>query len=167
MTAIKHICLLIATTALLLAGANQGNDQIPASVRESDDIAVVVSARNQISHLSLPELRAILLGERHFWKNQVPIVIVLREPKSRERELILKKVLGMNESAFKAHWRRKLFRAEAVSEPMSVSSNSLALEYLDTNPGAITFLAGKNLRPDSKVVMIERALPGVPGYPFR
>jgi len=161
------MCLLIVAAGFLFAGSCPGNAQTAQSASDSDDIAVLVNANNPTSHLTLPELRAVLLGERRYWKNHVPITIVLREPGSRERQIILTKVLGMDDAAFRAHWKKKLFRGEVSSEPISISSKNLVLQYLDTNPGAVSFLAGNNPRADVKAVAIDRRMPGFPGYPFR
>jgi hypothetical protein len=73
----------------------------------------------------------------------------------------------MDDAAFRAHWKKKLFRGEASSEPISISSKSLVLQYLDANPGAVTFLAGNNPRGDVKVIAIDNRIPGLPSYPFR
>src|SRR5215471_2499081 len=164
----ERICLLMIAAGCLFAVPLLAKAQAAARASESNDIAVLVNASNSTSHLSLLELRAVLLGERRYWKNHVPITIVLREPGSRERQIILAKVLGMDDAAFKAHWKKKLFRGEASSEPITISSKSLVLQYLDANPGAVTFLAGNNSRGgDVKVIAIDTRMPGLPSYPFR
>jgi hypothetical protein len=43
----------------------------------------------------------------------------------------------------------------------------LVSQYVFDTPGGITFIAGKNLRPDLKVLKIDGRLPGDPQYPLK
>lgn len=149
----------------MLLGA--ASTEVPASVRETEDIAVVVNARNDINEVTATDLRKILLGERRFWKAGSPVMLILREPGTRERDNVLSVLLKMSNSEFGQYWRNKVFRGEAPAAPLAVPSNGMVSQYVYDTPGGITFVAGKNLRPDLKVLKIDGKLPGETGYSLR
>ena len=153
--------------AAFLGATIQGATQVPVSLKGTGDIAVVVNIRNDANELSSSDLRGILLGERRFWKNRQPLQLILREPGTRERDAVITSLLQMNNAEYNEHWRTKIFRGEASQGPLSVPSNGMASQYVFDTPGGITFVAGRNLRPDLKVLKIDGKMPGEPGYVLR
>jgi hypothetical protein len=97
----------------------------------------------------------------------MPIVLLVRNPPSRERDVILRKLYSMTESEFKQYWIAKIFRAEATTGPKIVYSNSMAADLVSVIPGAIAFMSAKDVNPNLKVVKIDGRLPGDPAYPLR
>jgi ABC-type phosphate transport system substrate-binding protein len=166
MTIKTTIGSLVVLAGLLQIGANGGNEQIPASLKSSQDLAVVINPKNDTNDLSSAELRQILLGERKFWKNKAPLTIVLREPGSREREEVIA-TLGMSDAEFGQHWRDRVFRGEAAAVPLAVPSNGMASQVVRDNAGGVTFVLAKNLSLDLKVLKIDGKLPGDAGYPLK
>jgi len=155
---------LVLAAGFLGVGATHGSAQVPVSLKSSDDIAVVVNARNDVSEISSADLRGILLGERRFWKNRQPLKLILREPGTRERDAVIMSLLKMSNQEYSEHWRDKVFRGEASAAPLAVPSNGMASQYVMDTPGGITFVAGRNLHPDLKVLKIDGKMPGEPGY---
>jgi hypothetical protein len=166
MTIRKTISSLVILAGLLQIGSVGGSEQIPASIKSSQDIAVVINPKNDTNDLSSAELRQILLGERRFWKNKAPLTIVLREPGSREREEVIAS-LRMSDAEFGQHWRDRVFRGEASAVPLSVPSNGVASQVVRDNAGGVTFVLGRNLSPDLKVLKIDGKFPGEAGYPLK
>lgn len=134
---------------------------------ELTDIAVVVNASNPTNDLTLPQLRNMLTGDRRFWNGNVRIKLVLREPGTRERDAVIASVLKIDNKAFAAQWRARIFRGEASDEPLSVSSCSQVEQYLLENPGGITFMTGVIPKQQLKVLRLDGKLPGEIGYPIR
>jgi len=165
MTIKKTISSLVVLVGLLQIGS-EGSEQIPASIKSSNDIAVVINPKNDTSELSSADLRKILLGDRRFWKNKAPLTIVLREPGSRERQDVIAS-LGMSDAEFGQHWRDRVFRGEVSAVPLSVPSNGMASQVVRDNAGGVTFVLGRNLSPDLKVLKIDGKLPGEAGYPLK
>lgn len=131
------------------------------------DVAVVVQPDTVVSNLSLAEVRKIFLGDRQYWTANVPVVLLIRAPVARERDVVLKVIYQMSESQFKQYWIAKIFRAESVSAPKVVYSNDMANDLVTALPGAIAFIDSRDVRPGTKVVRIDGRLPGEPGYPLR
>jgi ABC-type phosphate transport system substrate-binding protein len=131
------------------------------------DIAVVVHSDAPVSNLSLSDVRKVFLGDRQYWSTNVPVVLLIRAPVARERDVVLKIIYQMSESQFKQYWIAKIFRAEAATAPKVVYSNDMANQLVTAIPGAIAFIDSKDLKPGSKVVRVDGRLPGEAGYPLR
>ena len=154
----RYILALVVMVACSLGGSQAS---------QTGDIAVVVNSSNPVNDLSLSELRNMLMGDRRFWKGNVRVKLILREPGTRDRDAVLVLLLRMDNKAFAAQWRAKVFRGEASEEPVSVASASQVEQYLLENPGAITFTAGKITAPKFKVLRLEGKLPGDEGYTLK
>jgi ABC-type phosphate transport system substrate-binding protein len=138
-----------------------------AAQRHDVDVAVVVHPDTPISNLSLAEVRKVFLGDRQYWSTNVPVVLIIRAPVARERDVVLKIIYQMSESQFKQYWIAKIFRAESASAPKVVYSNDMANQLVTAIPGSIAFIDSKDVKPGSKVLRVDGRLPGEPGYPLR
>ena len=128
------------------------------------DVALVVHPDTPVSNLTLAEVRKVFLGERQYWSANVPVVLLIRAPVARERNVVLKTIYQMSESQFKQYWIAKIFRAESASAPKVVYSNNMANELVTAIPGAIAFIDARDVRPGTKVIRVDGRLPGEAGY---
>jgi hypothetical protein len=142
--------------------------QIPSAAQTArgTDIAIVVHPDTPISDLSLSEVRKVLLGERQYWNSKLPVVLLIRAPVARERDVVLRVIYQMSEAQFKQYWVAKIFRAEIASPPKIVYSNDLQYDLVSAMPGAIAFVDARNVRPGVKVLRVDGHLPGERDYPL-
>jgi hypothetical protein len=138
-----------------------------AQTGRGDDIAVVVHPDTPVDDLSLAEVRKVLLGERQYWNSKLPVVLLIRAPVARERDVVLRIIYQMTETQFKQFWVAKIFRAEAASPPKIVYSNDMQYELVAAMPGSIAFIDARNVRPGLKVLRVDGHLPGERDYPLR
>jgi len=138
-----------------------------AQTARGADIAVVVHPDTPVDDLSLAEVRKVLLGERQYWNSKLPVVLLIRAPVARERDVVLRVIYQMTETQFKQFWVAKIFRAEAASPPKIVYSNDMQYELVAAMPGAIAFMDARNVRPGLKVLRVDGHLPGDRDYPLR
>jgi hypothetical protein len=131
------------------------------------DVAVVVHPDTPVSNLTLTEVRKVFLGDRQYWSSNLPVVLLLRAPVARERNVVLKIIYQMSEAQFKQYWIAKIFRAEAASAPKVVYSNDMANELVTAVPGAIAFIDAREVRAGAKIIRVDGHLPGEAGYPLR
>jgi ABC-type phosphate transport system substrate-binding protein len=136
------------------------------TARGGTDIAVVVHLDTPVNNLTLSEVRQVLLGERQYWSAKVPVVLLIRAPVARERDVVLRVIYQMTEAQFKQYWVAKIFRAEAASPPKIVYSNDMQYELVSGIPGAIGFMDAHNVRPGLKVLRVDGHLPGDKDYPL-
>ena len=156
-------CLLAVAVLLLSPFHSFSSAQLP---REGD-IAVVVNDDTPVTDLSLGEVRKVFLGERQYWNAKLPVVLLIRAPMARERDVVLRVIYQMTESQFKQYWVAKIFRAEVAAPPKIVYSNDLQYELVSAMPGAIAFVDARNVHPGVKVVKVDGMLPGDRNYPLR
>jgi len=158
---------LLIAVAVLLCLAMTVQHQSGAQTTRAADIAVVVHSDTPVTDLSLSDVRKVFLGERQYWNSKLPVVLLIRAPVARERDIVLRVIYQMSEAQFKQYWVAKIFRAEAASPPKIVYSNDMQYELVSAMPGAIAFVDARNVRPGLKVVRVDGHLPGDREYPLR
>ncbi len=130
-------------------------------------MAILVNPATRVSNLSLAELREIMLGNRQFWPDHQPIVLLLRAPVAPERTAVLHIIYQMSEAEFRQYWIAKIFRDETATAPKVVYSASMASELVVAIPGSIAFLEADEVQPGPKVLTIDGKKPGEKGYPLQ
>ena len=161
----KRIAAVLIT--LVTLGTILQNGSPAQTTRGGTDIAVVVHPDTPVSDLTLSDVRKVLLGERQYWNAKLPVVLLIRAPVARERDVVLRVIYEMSEEQFKQYWIAKIFRAEAASPPKIVYSNDMQYELVSGIPGAIAFMDARNVRPGLKVLRVDGHLPGEKDYPLR
>lgn len=130
-------------------------------------VAILVNPATTVNNLSLDELRSIMLGNRQFWPNKEPVVLLVRAPVAPERNVVLHVIYQMSEAEFRQYWIAKIFRDEVATGPKIVYGASATNELVVAIPGAIGFLAANEVRPGPKVLTINGLKPGDKGYPLQ
>jgi ABC-type phosphate transport system substrate-binding protein len=152
----------ILLTFLLAASWAHGQ-----SSSKGGDIAVVVHPDTPVTDMNLADVRKVFLGERQYWNSKLPVILLVRAPVAREREVVLHTIYKMSESQFKQFWVAKIFRSEAVSAPKIVYSSDMTNQIVSAVPGSIAFMEAKAVGPGLKVIKVDGRLPGEAGYPLR
>ena len=161
----KRIAAVLITLILLSVPFHASS--VAQTTRTGADIAVVVHPDTPITDLTLSDVRKVLLGERQYWSAKLPVVLLIRAPVARERDVVLRVIYQMSEAQFKQYWVAKIFRAEAATPPKIVYSNDMQYELVTGIPGAIAFIDARNVRPGVKVLRVDGHLPGDKEYPLR
>ena len=156
MTHVRKFLMVGVTLLALAAGAE--------AQKASSDIAVVTNPETPVAELSLVDVRKVFLGDRQYWNSNMPVILLVRAPVAREREVVLKNIYQMTESQFKQYWVAKIFRSEAVSAPKIVYSADMTNQLLAVIPGSIAFMEAKAVGPGLKVLKVDGRLPGEAGY---
>lgn len=138
-----------------------------AGTPAADEVAIVVNSSNPVNNLTLAELRKIYFGDRQYWKGNLPVVLLMRSQRSRERDVVLRVVFEMTEERYTKYWVAKVMRAEVSDPPASLYSFGMLQEGVRGNPGAIGYVNANDLRPGVKVLRIDGLLPGESGYSLR
>ncbi len=128
------------------------------------DVAVIAGPDVTEDKLSLPELRRIVLGDTQFWKSGKRVTLLIRAPVAHERDVVLKKICGMSEAAFRQHWIAKVFRNEAPSGPKVVNSTQTSLDLVAALPGSVAFVDVNDVPRNSRRIKIDGKAPGDKGY---
>lgn len=131
------------------------------------DVAVVVHPDVTVDDMSLAEVRRLLLGDRRFWSSDLPVILLIRAPMARERDVVLTIIYQMSEAQFRQYWIAKVFRAEVAGGPKIVYSNEMATGLVGNIPGSITFVDAAQVPNGLKVLKVDGHLPGEKEYPLR
>ena len=130
-------------------------------------IAIVVHKDTGVQNLSLEELRNIFLANQQFWADRTRIILLVRAPKSEERDFVLNRIYQMDEAQFQQYWIAKMFRAEVPRGPKIVFSTDMTLELVLAIPGSISFISADEVTDNVQVVRIDGKLPSDEGYPLK
>jgi ABC-type phosphate transport system substrate-binding protein len=152
------LLVLICAALVPCLAAQQGN---------AEDIAVIVHPSNAVKGLSLRALRSLFRGEQRVWEGREPVLLLMRAFGAPEREVALRLGLQMSESDYSQYWAEKTFTGEAAAKPVVTFSNGTQLDSVAHIPGAIAFVAARDVRGGVKVVRIDNLLPGEKGYPLK
>ncbi len=130
-------------------------------------IAIVVHKDAVVDNLSLAELRDIFLANKQFWPDRSRIILLVRAPKSDERDFVLNTIYQMDEAQFRQYWIAKMFRAEVPRGPKIVFSTDMTRELVVAIPGSISFINASEVTDDVRVLKVDGKLPSDAGYPLK
>ena len=133
----------------------------------SSPLAIVVHKDTAVDNLTMNELRSIFLADQQFWEDRTRIILLVRAPKSDERDFVLNRIYEMSETEFRQYWVAKMFRAEVPRGPKIVFSTDMTLDLVVAIPGSISFIRADKVTEDVKVVRVDGALPTDSGYPLK
>jgi hypothetical protein len=135
---------------------------------EPADLAVVVNKATGPEGVELGELRQMILGERLKWRNDGQAVIAVQTPPdSPERVLEMKAVYRMNDSALRRYYMLAAFNGKEIAQPRDVASAAALKKFVSTNPGAIGCILASEVDASVKILKVDGAAPGEPGYKLR
>lgn len=156
--------LLLSLTVLSMA---YGAPIASADDAASTPIAIVVHKDTEVDNLSLQDLRNIFLANQQFWPDRTRIILLVRAPKSEERDFVLNRIYQMDEGQFRQYWIAKMFRAEVPRGPKIVFSNDMAIDLVVAIPGSISFIAANEVTDTVRVIRVDGKLPSDDGYPLK
>jgi ABC-type phosphate transport system substrate-binding protein len=109
----------------------------------ADEIVVVVNDRVAATSLTAEQVRAIFLGERHYWDGQRTFPVTYSDQTQIMRDF-LSRVLGMDVNQYKSYWIKRIFR-EGDVPPSRAVSGAEVLRAVAGNAGGIGFVEVKDL----------------------
>ena len=130
-------------------------------------IAIGVHKDTQVDNLSMGDLRSIFLANQQYWPDRTRITLLVRAPKSDERDFVLDSIYQMTEAQFRQYWIAKMFRAEVPRGPKIVFSTDMTLDLVVAIPGSISFIRSDETSEGVKTVRIDGKLPSDEGYPLK
>jgi phosphate transport system substrate-binding protein len=140
--------------------------RVEASRSRQESLAIIVNESNPIDDLSLPELRAVFLGERTHWPNGRRITLVMMEPGQPERDVVLREICKMGESDFRRRLLQGLLTGEILVSPKTLATPVGVRKFVFNVPGAIGYLRPGEVDGSVKVLRIGGRLPGDAEYPL-
>lgn len=140
--AVVVLCLLAA-----LAGVGV------ASATRAEDLAVIVNAGGPLTSLTLPDVRALYLGERQFVG--VEPVVVLHLPEGDVKAAFLSRVVGQTLKESKLHWLQRVFQ-EGATLPKVAAGPQAMVGVVATRRNSVGYVPASLVgeTPDVKVLFV-------------
>jgi diguanylate cyclase (GGDEF)-like protein/PAS domain S-box-containing protein len=152
----RSVVIVAAAVALLASPA-----AAPARP-QGEPLVVVVNRQNPATTVSTAELRRLVLGERSRWPNGRRVVLALREPGAAERALVVRRVCGMSEQAFRRHYLHGMFAGDLSDAPRELTSANGVIRFVYNVPGAIGFVRSRDADSTVKIIAVNGLPRGLP-----
>jgi hypothetical protein len=153
---------LIPIALALLAGS-----VLCSAGDEAAGLAVVVNKSTLPETVELGELRQMILGEKVKWRDGGTVIAVQTPPNSPEREMVMKTVYRMSDPALRRYYMLATFNGKELVMPRDVNSAAALKKFVATNPGAVGCIFASEVDDTVKVLKVDGAAPGDPGYKLR
>ncbi len=140
---------------------------IDAAGTADQAVAVIAHPRVPVADLKLSELRRLFLGERQFWSQDLPVVLLVPAQGLSEREILLSRVLNKTENEYRAHWIAKIFRNEAAFAPKVTPSSDVTLDLVSRVPGALALVNASSIPARVKMITVDGKHSGDAAYALR
>lgn len=105
----------------------------------SDEIVMVINARNPTQRLSKGQIKNIYLGNVAFWHGVVPVALYTRPADSAISQQFYSDMLKMNVQRFDSHWTSRQLAGKGVA-PAPVATPDELADKIRSSPGAIGFM---------------------------
>ena len=153
--------LLISFVALL------GRPSVSVAADDTAELAVVVNKSNPQETITTSDLRQMMLGDKTKWPDGKKVTAVATGGDSRERALMLKTVCKMSEPALKRYFMQAVFTGKDVAQPQDVASAAALKQLIARTPGAVGCIFASEADDTVKILKVDGAAPGEPGYKLR
>lgn len=129
-----------------------------AAPPDPDELVVLVHGRNPTPRITRAELRAMLMGNRFFWRGVVPVKPVVRSAHSAVGKRVFAEILGMEPGQYAAHWTARQLAGQGMA-PESVAGALDVAARVSAAPGGIGVVSRAEVRvlPSTvKVIPLEK-----------
>ena len=123
------------------------------SAAPAAELAVIVSARSNISMLSADQVAEIFLFQTNRFPNGSEVVPIDQDLGSPLRDEFYSKVTHRTPALVKAHWARLIFTGRG-QPPAEVDGNAAMRRMIAENPGMIGYVERTALDPSVRAVLI-------------
>lgn len=149
----------------LLAGTPVHAGPGSESAGASGAYSIIVGPGVQITDLALRDVSRLLLGERRFWRSDLPVVVLVPPSGSAARRFLFERVFHMTEQAYRRHTLELLYRGELDYAPKVVASIEDLVAFTAASAGAISIVPTTQTLPATvRVLRVDGRLAGAPGY---
>jgi ABC-type phosphate transport system substrate-binding protein len=129
-----------------------------ASLAQAKQLAIVADKENGTANVKTADLANLLSGKTKTWADGKSVRVVLRDPSSRDMEMVFKRVLNMTPDQVRA-----LMQARPGLIVVADTDDAV-LRFVSATRGAIGIVDLYSLTKDVNVVKIDGKLPFDVGY---
>lgn len=170
MNAVGVLILLVAATL----SSTLPNHSLPLSSSSTrttraswEGLAIVVNRSNPTTNVSLPQLRAMYVGDRKWWSSRHRIALVSMQRNTPEWQTALRVIYKMDNRELDRYFLYQSFIGEHFTGPTTLPAAADVKKFVVSTPGAVGYLRESDVDDSVKVLRINGLLPGDDGYPMR
>lgn len=115
----------------------------------SEEIAIIVNVENSVNELSHDDIRKYLLKESISWPDGKKVRSVDRVGTSPLRKTFLENIVKMSSDQLEKYWVGKRYQ-NGVPVPPKLSGDDQIIEYVQSFPGAISYVNAASIRDDQR-----------------
>lgn len=124
-------CRMAVAGALLLMGVQ--------SASASGELAIIVSADNQVSAITAEEVASIFLGKSRNLPDGTKVIPIDQFEGEAPRSEFYHKVVQKNPAQLNSYWSRLIFSGKG-QPPFTVTGDTEVLEFIAANPNMIGYV---------------------------
>ena len=144
---------------------------LPCAVLRAEDkpahLAIIVAKDSPVHAMTMADLIKVFRSEKARTDDDTRFVILMREPGSAERGVVLGGIYGMSESEYKKYFLEATFTGTVPSAPKQFNSAAAVRRYVAKTPGAIGYVLSTDVDESVKSITIDDKSPGDAGYALK
>ena len=131
---------------------------------ETGELAVIVNKANPLDSITSGDLRQMILGEKSKWPDGKKVTAGETSGDSRGRAMTLKLVCKMTEPVLKRYYMQAVFTGKEIAQPQDFPTSAALKQFVARTPGAIGCILASEADDTVKILKVDGAAPGEPGY---
>lgn len=126
-------CKMAVVGAIVMLGMQS------AASSASGELAIIVSAENQVNAITVDEVANIFLGKSRNLPDGTRAIPIDQFEGESPRTEFYRKVVQKNQAQLNSYWSRLIFSGKG-QPPFAVTSDSEVLEFVSANPNMIGYV---------------------------
>ena len=136
---------------------------LPCAVLRAEDkpahLAIIVAKDSPVHAMTMADLIKVFRSEKARTDDDTRFVILMREPGSAERGVVLGGIYGMSESEYKKYFLEATFTGTVPSAPKQFNSAAAVRRYVAKTPGAIGYVLSTDVDDSVKSITVDGKSP--------
>ena len=132
-----------------------------------EGLAIVVNRKNPTTNVTLPQLRAMFIGESRWWTNRSRVTLAAMRRGTPERQTVLRVIYKMDDKDLDRYFLYQRFKGEASTSATTLRTSADVKKFVVRTPGALGYLRLSDVDDSVKIVRVNGLLPEDDGYPLR
>ena len=132
------------------------------------DFAVIVGANARVSEVSMDVLKRVFALDTRHWEGGDPVAVLLPGSAQPAREVLLQRILHVDEPQLRQLILGKIYRGEITFPPRVPNSDRQAIEFVASAHNLVAIVPAEIVSgAQVRVLTIDGKRPGDEGYPLR
>jgi len=133
-----------------------------------EEYAVIVSPDVPVAGLTLAQVRRMFLFTERYWKSGTPVRVLLSDDGLVSGSFLLETIYQMDPQRLRRYIIEKLYQQEIDLAPKVVGNDDLAVKFVASGSRLIAIVRAEAVKGEqARVLPVDGALPGSPGYALR